>query len=129
MISPLVKQLPQSKPIVFGGNVNSTLKTWLLQLGVTDFLHAGIVIRSIDPADIQLSADRVRQEYGNAAFMFTVGMFAHKTLVAAGLDHGALPPTHTNDLKEIETALNHCRNYLTRSMFYAPSKISPNLSS
>lgn len=129
MLNLLVKQLPPiSKPIVFGGNINSKLITWLQQLGVTDFLHAGVVVRSIDPADIQLSADHIRKNYGHAEFIFTVGAFAHKTLTAAGLDHGALPPTSTKDKKEIEAALTHCRNYLLRSMYHAP-KSSPTISS
>lgn len=126
MLNLLEKQ-QLSKPIVFGGNVNSTLKTWLQNLGVTDFLHAGVVVRSIDPADIQKSADHIKKNYGHAEFIFTVGTFAHKTLVVAGIDHGALPPTTTKDLKEIEVALNQCRNYLLRSMYYAP-KNSPTIS-
>lgn len=129
MLSLLEKQPPPlSKPIIFGGNVNSTLKTWLQQLGVTDFLHAGVIVRSIDPADIQMSADHIRKNYGHAPVIFSVGTFAHKTLTAAGLDHGALPPTATKNLKEIEAALNHCRNYLLRSMYHAP-KGSPTISS
>ncbi len=126
MLSLLEK--PQlNKPIVFGGNINSILVKWLQQLGVQDFLHAGVVVRSINPADIQLSADHIRKNYGHAEFIFTVGTFAHKTLTVAGMDHGALPPTSIKDKKEIEAALNHCRNYLLRRMYYAP-KGSPTIS-
>lgn len=128
MLSLLVNRPPLSKPIVFGGNVNSTLKTWLQQLGVSDFLHAAVVVKSIDPADIQLSADYILKHYGHAEFIFTVGIFAHKILTIAGLHHGALPPTATEDLKEIDAALTHCRNYLLRRMYHAP-KTSPTLSS
>jgi hypothetical protein len=117
-----------TKPVVFGGNVNGTLKTWLQQLGVVDFLHAAVLVKSIDPADIQLSAEHVRKTYGHADFIFTVGTFAHKTLTLAGMDHGALPPTNTKNLKQIDAALNQCRNYLIRSMYYAP-KSSPIISS
>lgn len=124
----LLEKPELNKPIVFGGNINSTLITWLQQLGVQDFLHAGVMVRSIDPKDIQLSADHIRNNYGHAKFIFTVGTFAHKTLTAAGLDHGALPPTSTKDKKQIEAALTHCRNYLLRSMYYAP-KGSPTISS
>jgi len=126
MLSLLGK--PQlNKPIVFGGNINSTLVKWLQQLGVQDFLHAGVVVRSIDPADIQLSAEHIRKNYGQAQFFIAVGTFAHKTLTVAGLDHGALPPTSTKDKKQIELALTHCRNYLLRSMYHAP-KGSPIIS-
>lgn len=128
MLNLLVKQpLPPSKPIVFGGNINSTLVTWLQQLGVMDFLHAGVVVRSIDPVDIQLSADHIRKNYGHVSVLFSVGTFAHRTLTAAGLEHGTLPATSTKNLKEIEAALNQCRNYLLRSA-YAP-KSNPNVSS
>lgn len=127
MLNLLEKPL-LNKPIVFGGNINSTLVKWLQQLGIADFLHAGVVVRSIDPKDIQLSADHIKKQYGHAAFIFTVGTFAHKTLTAAGLDHGALPSTSTMNKKEIEAALTHCRNYLLRSMYYAP-KSSPTISS
>lgn len=129
MLNLLVKQPPPiSKPIVFGGNINSRLITWLQKLGVTDFFHAGVVVKSIDPKDIQLSADHIRTNYGHADVVFTVGAFAHKTLVAAGMDHGALPATSTKDKKEIEFALNQCCNYLLRSMYHAP-KGSPTISS
>jgi hypothetical protein len=128
MLNLLENQPPLNKPVIFGGNVNSTLRSWLQQLGVSDFFHAGVVVRSIDPADIQLSANYIRETYGRATVLLTIGTFAHKTLITAGLDHGALPPTSTKDKKEIEVALHHCRNYLIRSMYYAP-KSGPPLSS
>lgn len=114
-----------NKPIVFGGNLNSVLVTWMKQLGVDDFLHGCFNIRSINPTDIQLSAEHLRKMYGDAEYLFSVGKIAHKTLVAAGLDHGALPSTSTKDKKEIEAAMVHCRNYLIRRFYYAPKGSSP----
>jgi|SRR5271166_3031618 len=126
MLSLVVKQ-PLNNPVVFGGNINGTLKAWLRELGIIDFFHAGVLVRSIAPIDIQLSAEHIRKNYGHARIILTVGTFAHKTLTTAGLEHGALPPTSTKDKKEVEAALNHCRNYLIRSNYYAP-KDGPTIS-
>jgi hypothetical protein len=127
MLNLVEKQLLNS-PVVFGGNINGTLVKWLKQLQVDDFLHASIAIKSIDPIEIKKSAEHIKTSYGHMKLLFSVGTFAHKTLIAAGLEHGALPPTSTKDKKIIEAALNDCRYYLIRSNYYA-AKSSPTISS
>lgn len=112
---------PPNSVLVIGGNVNSTLNKWLRQLGISDFMHAAMNVRSISPDDIKSSADYIKREYGGAKYIFTVGPFADKTLKLSGLDHGALPPTSTEDRALIERALNNCRNYLLRRD-HAPSQ-------
>jgi len=102
------------KPLVFGGNVNSTLKKWLLQLGITDFVHASIVAKSIGKDEIQRSADHIRQTYGHVQIIFSVGLFADKILYNAGLVHGRLPATSNKNQKEISAYLIGCRHYLLR---------------
>src|SRR5271166_1006153 len=116
----LAEKVP-AKPIVFGGSANSILKKWLRQLGVTDFLHADVIVRSIAAADMKLSADYIRTTYGHADVIFTVGAFSDKVLTIAKMDHGALPSTSTKDQKAIEAALNRCRNYLLRSIYNVPT--------
>lgn len=107
-------------PIVFGGNVNSTLRTWMENLGIRDFVHAKMNTRSITPEDIQLSADYIRHEYKEYQYVFTIGNFADKTLKLAGIDHGSLPATSTKDKKVINNGFYNCRNYLMRRMHHAP---------
>jgi hypothetical protein len=123
-----VNQPPPSSPqvLVIGGNVNGRLCAWLRELGISDFAHAAINVTSISPKDIQASADYIRREYGAVDYLFSVGLFADKTLRAAQLDHGALPATKTKDQKTLETALNNCRNYLLRRMYHAPTQSPPN---
>lgn len=113
------------KPLVLGGNCNSTLVAWLTELGVDDFLHAALNIRSIAPDDIKLSAEYIRSTYGHASYFITVGQFADKALKEARIDHGALPSTTTKDKKVIQHSLMTCRNYLLRSCYYAPTTIIP----
>lgn len=104
-------------PLVVGGILNSTLCTWLKELGFEDFVHAKLTINSIAPNEIAQSAEYIRREYGNAPYIFSVGLFADKTLVAAGLAHGALPSTSTEDKIEIQTAIQNCKNYLRRGTY------------
>jgi hypothetical protein len=117
-----------NQPLVFGGNVNSTLKTWMEQLGIRDFAHAKMLTRSIVPAEIKLSADFIRREYGHYTYIFTVGIFADKVLTAAGIDHGAFPATSTTDKKSIVNSMANCRTYLMRRMYHAPTSSNPECS-
>lgn len=119
---------PPNSPqvLVIGGNVNGRLCAWLRELGISDFAHAATNVKSISPNDIQLSADYIRREYGTVEYLFSVGLFADRTLKTAQLDHGALPATNTKDLKTIETALTNCKNYLLRRMYHAPTQSPPN---
>ena len=126
MQSPQVKV--NNLPIVFGGNVDSTLRTWMSEIGVNDFAHAKFAVISIDPLDIKLSADYIKNNYAQYEYVFTVGIFADRTLKLAGIDHGAWPSTRTKNKKEIEQAFQNCRNYLMRRMYHAPST-NPILSS
>jgi hypothetical protein len=114
-------------PHVFGGNVNSTLKTWLDELGIKDFVHAELEVHSIDPHAMELSALHFTKTYIEYDCIFTVGKIADRILTLAGLDHGALPTTNASK-QEINESLAKCRNYLVRRMFHAPTS-STNLSS
>lgn len=118
---------PPNSPqvLVIGGNVNGRLRAWLRELGIADFAHAATNVKSISPKDIQLSADYIRKEYGTVEYLFSVGLFADRTLRTAQLDHGALPATNTKDQKIIDMALNNCKNYLLRRMYYAPTQSPP----
>jgi hypothetical protein len=116
---------PPNNVLVIGGNVNGRLCAWLRELGIQDFAHAATNVTSINPKDIQQSADYIKREYGTVSYIFSVGLFADKTLTIAGLDHGALPATNTKDPKAIELAMYHCRNYLMRRMYYAPTQSPP----
>lgn len=119
MLSLLEKSQPSNKALVFGGNINTTLIKWLKQLGVNDFVHAAIVARSIDKAEMQKTAEYIRNTYGHMDIIFSVGLFADKILFNAGLEHGILPATNNKNLKEIDTQLIACRNYLIRRMYNA----------
>lgn len=114
-------------PLVLGGNVNSRLRLWLKNLGVQDFHHLAMNVKSITPSDIQMSADYIRREYSHYQYIFTVGVFADKVLKLAGIDHGTFPPTSVRDPAIINHAMQVCRNYLMRSMYHAPT-IDPNIS-
>lgn len=121
MQSPQVKQ-SNIIPLVFGGNMNSTLKSWLEQLGFNDFVHAQMNITSINPLEIQKSANYIRQNYSDK-LIFTVGNFADKVLTAATLPHGALPSTSSHKL-EVQKALLECKQFLDRR-FNVQTNISP----
>lgn len=122
MINPEARRSNQ-RPIVFGGNVNDTLRTWLRQIGVEDFVHADFKVDSIEPLAIEKSAEYVRRTYVGMGPFLTVGKFADKLLTRAFMLHGSLPATTTTDKKVIAESLENCRNYLLRSIFYAPTNI------
>jgi hypothetical protein len=111
-------------PHIFGGNVNSTLRHWLDQLGIKDFVHARLNVHSIDPEQIELSALYFTRTYIGYDCLITVGKISDKVLTLAGLDHGALPPTNASKV-EVEVAILRCKNYLARRMFHAPESHRP----
>ncbi len=115
-------------PYVIGGNSNGTLKAWFSHLGVPDYVHVKLDVGSIAPEDIQRSAETLKSRWKNVEFVFSVGLFADKLLRAAGLDHGALPLTNTEDKKLIESSLLECRNYLLRRI-YGPQSTPPTICS
>lgn len=91
--------------------MNSTLKSWLKELGFDDFVHAQVTVTSICPIDINKSAEHIISNYGKALVMFSVGRFADRVLTAASLPHGAFPPTTANKL-EVQKAMFNCKTYL-----------------
>lgn len=122
MLSLLGSPPPSKSVLVIGGNVNGTMRAWLQQVGVSDFMHAATNVRSIDPQNLKISADYIRREYGTADFLITVGLFADKVVKLAKLDHGTLPATNIKDRKIIAASLAGCQDYLMRRRFYAPSQ-------
>lgn len=124
MLNQWVKQ-NNHIPIVFGGNNSSSLRSWMREIGVMEFVHAKLQHESIAPYEMQLSAACILHEYAGHPWIFSVGKFADRVLNMAAIDHGALPSKPTP--LELNKAIMNCRNYLIRSG-YAP-KSSPNISS
>lgn len=114
--------LRQNIPPVYivGGNMTSRLNEWLGQIGVIDFLHFSLDVRSIDPNELRMSAVHLRNELLQAKWIISVGTFADKVLTMAHLDHGTLPSTTTRDKKVILAQIKKCQEYLNqRSLYYA----------
>jgi len=110
MLSPPVRLL-NNTPYVVGGANNTTLRQWLLQIGVPEFYHIQYEVIGIGPKDLEISAAYLKENLSNATLVFSVGIISDKLLTKAGLMHGALPRTSIKDKKKIMKAITECRNY------------------
>ena len=114
MLNPPERPLRQlnNLPYVVGGNSTARLKRWLNSIGVIDYYHLALNVESIAPEEIWKSAEYLARTLSHVPMIFSVGTFAHKVLDKASLKHGALPSTKVRDQKQINKALDECRNYL-----------------
>lgn len=102
---------------VIGGNVNSKLNTWLKQLFIEDFVHVRLDVESIDPAQLLLSADQIKEYVKGATALISVGPVADRVMNYANLHHGTLPSIGETDKETIKRAILECKNYLTERMY------------
>ena len=117
---------------VCGGNVNSTLKKWLRELHIVDFVHVKLEYGSIDRAELIKSAENIRSYIKDASALLSVGPTAKSVLKYANADFGALPATAETDKKIIQLHLEECRRYLFRRIndqhtisYWSPSSNEP----
>jgi len=114
--------------LIIGGNVNSTLRTWLQELGVTTFNHLSVQLTEISPEDLRESAQRLREILPPESIILTSGVMADKLLNMVFVVHGALPSTSTDDKKRIAAAIGQCRNYLTMRSYYGAQSTGSRIS-
>ena len=104
--------------IIVGGVLNSTLKKWLWNLGIVEYNVMSTTLTSIDPEELERTAERIRDMLPANAVILSVGNIADKLLNRFFVVHGSLPSTTCKDKKLIETAIGRCRNYLIMRSYY-----------
>lgn len=114
--------------LIVGGNINSTLKTWLMELNIENFNQIDISICDISPNGLKEAAEQLKIFLTDTDIIISVGPLADKLLNSLYTLHGTLPSTQTKDKKEIEKALIQCKNYLLSRRHYVNQQPKPTIS-